>query len=54
MLVVLNFSDKEAAIDLAEVGTLGKTLINNYDQMDNQEGKMTLQPYQAVILSVEN
>ncbi len=53
VLVLLNFSDKEASIQLEGVGTLKEALINNYDAVKREGDKVRLLPYQAVILEVE-
>lgn len=53
VLVLLNFSDKEASIQLASVGALKEALINNYDSVKLDGDSVQLLPYQAVILEVE-
>ena len=53
LLVLLNFKDHNSSIELPEIKSIQNTLINNYNSlvdMDNE--KITLKPYQAVILSL--
>nr|WP_317166413.1 alpha-glucosidase [Yeosuana marina] len=55
MLVVLNFTDHDSSIDLPESKNLEAILINNYKDLNNDEnGNLTLKPYQAVICSLKN
>ncbi len=49
MVVLLNFSEKEAAFALPETMELGEVQINNYEDLKQGEGLVNLQPYQAVI-----
>ena len=50
MLVLLNFSETAASINLEEYD--GEIIINNYESIDIGDGKITLQPYQSVILKL--
>ena len=50
MLVLLNFSDHGSAIQLPEIKSIQKTRINNYKSLAIENEKITLEPYQAVIL----
>lgn len=52
MLVLLNFTDHGSSIELPEVRGISEILINNYDDMSNENGKVTLKPYQAVIVNL--
>jgi oligo-1,6-glucosidase len=52
MLVLLNFSDHGSAIQLPEIKSIQKTRINNYKSLAIEDEKITLEPYQAVILSL--
>ena len=52
VLVLLNFKSHDATIQLSELNTTDKPLINNYDSITIQENIVTLKPYQAVILSL--
>ena len=54
VLVLLNFSKKQATITLEETTNTGTLLINNYDRLDAKEGQITLQPYQAIICELIN
>jgi len=51
-LVLLNFKDHDSSIELPEIKSLEKTLINNYDSLSVENEKINLKPYQAVILSL--
>ncbi len=52
LLVLLNFSDHQSSIELQEVSDIDKLLINNYDELDYANGKITLKPYQATICKI--
>ena len=54
VLVLLNFSKKQATITLEETTKTGTLLINNYDRLDAKEGQITLQPFQAIICELIN
>ncbi|MDA9257598.1 alpha-glucosidase [bacterium] len=54
VLVLLNFSKKQASITLEETTNTGTLLINNYDRLDAKEGQITLQPFQAIICELIN
>ena len=53
MLVLLNFSDKDASISLPEIAASRKVLINNYEAFENDGKNTTLAPYQAVVVEVK-
>jgi len=52
MLVLLNFTDHSSSIQLPEANSIQKTLINNYGSLSIENDKITLEPYQSVILSL--
>jgi oligo-1,6-glucosidase len=52
MLVLLNFTDHNSSIKLNEAKNIDKTMINNYNSLKIENDTITLQPYQAVILSL--
>ncbi|HEX9827026.1 MAG TPA: alpha-glucosidase [Flavobacteriaceae bacterium] len=52
MLVLLNFTNHNSIIQLAEAKSVKNTLINNYESLSIKNEKITLEPYQAVILSL--
>ncbi|RIA10746.1 oligo-1,6-glucosidase [Flavobacteriaceae bacterium MAR_2010_72] len=52
VLVLLNFTNHDSALELPELKQINKTLISNYEDLNNANGKITLKPYQAVILSI--
>lgn len=49
MLILLNFKDHNSSIELTEAGNIEKILINNYQNLEIENNKITLKPYQAVI-----
>lgn len=49
LLVVLNFSDQEALVELPNTANSNKPLINNYPTINQQGCSLSLLPYQAVI-----
>jgi oligo-1,6-glucosidase len=53
MLVLLNFSEKDARVDLPSPLSLKKAIINNYETVDRNGSAVSLNPYQAVIYSLE-
>lgn len=53
LLVLLNFSDKDANLELEEIGAIDENLINNFETVAIQEKKIILKPYQAVIFSLK-
>ncbi|MCB0526992.1 MAG: alpha-glucosidase [Saprospiraceae bacterium] len=53
MLVLLNFSDHNADIELPEAGAIAETLIDNYDALERAGNKITLKPYQAVVAGLK-
>ncbi len=52
VLVLLNFSAEKSNIDLPEAKDIVKQIINNYGNLEVEGTRITLQPYQAVILSL--
>jgi oligo-1,6-glucosidase len=50
VLVLLNFKNHDATIQLSKIKTIDKTLINNYKSISIQGDSATLKPYQAVVL----
>jgi oligo-1,6-glucosidase len=52
MLVLLNFTDHSASIQLPEIKSIQETHINNYQILSIESEKIVLEPYQAVILSL--
>ncbi len=52
LLVLLNFSETESIIDMETLNGQN-ILINNYDDLDIEGTSVKLQPYQAVIVSME-
>ena len=53
VLVLLNFSDKEAPINLTEISSIQETLINNYDSYKIEGKEINLMPYQAVLFKLK-
>jgi len=55
VLVLLNFSEAESAIELKELENRSDkaVLINNYETVDIEEDAILLKPYQAVLFSME-
>ncbi|WP_442844704.1 glycoside hydrolase family 13 protein [Leeuwenhoekiella sp. H156] len=51
MMVLLNFSDTEAAVGINDLHTYGDPLINNYDSFEKTGTSAVLKPFQAVILA---
>jgi len=52
-LVLLNFSSKEASINLAEDMHTDKIMIDNYDSIKQEGNTLILKPYQAIIYSLK-
>lgn len=52
MIVLLNFSKNNAAITLPNLGHSHQIIINNYGEYQQEGDKVTLKPYQAVILKM--
>ncbi|MEO2061919.1 MAG: alpha-glucosidase [Christiangramia sp.] len=52
VLILLNFSEKQAAIELDELESIEGELINNYSSIDIENNKAVLKPYQALVLSI--
>lgn len=53
LLIVHNFSNEDAKFALPEKINLGKTLINNYPDLQVKQDTILLRPYQSVILIKE-
>ena len=53
MLVLLNFTDHDSSVELPETKAIKDVLINNYGDLNNENGKITLKPYQAVICDID-
>ena len=52
MLALLNFSDQKSRIELQEAVSAGDVAINNYESLDIDGAALVLEPYQAVIFSL--
>ncbi|MEJ1224028.1 glycoside hydrolase family 13 protein [Sediminicola sp. 1XM1-17] len=53
MLVVLNFSEKNASISLKEAKSIKEEVINNLQSIDIKDETINLLPYQGVIFSLQ-
>jgi oligo-1,6-glucosidase len=53
MLVVLNFSEENASIDLPELDAIQNTIINNYSSFEIEKNRLNLLPYQALIFEMK-
>ncbi|MGB3545869.1 MAG: alpha-glucosidase C-terminal domain-containing protein, partial [Saprospiraceae bacterium] len=53
MLVVLNFSERPATIDLSDYPLAGTPAINNYAGVRVKEDRTELLPYQAIVWELE-
>ncbi|MCB0652216.1 MAG: alpha-glucosidase [Saprospiraceae bacterium] len=53
VLILLNFSQENASIELEEAGLAGDLLINNYESLERNGKTISLQPCQAVIFSMQ-
>ena len=54
VLVVMNFSDKDVMFDVpSTIGKAGNVLINNLDHYKIEKGKLSLKPYQAIIIRLK-
>lgn len=53
MLVLLNFSTKNADISLPASMAVGNVMINNYPSVNRQNSSISLDPYQAVIYTLD-
>ena len=51
LMIILNFSDRDAAVGINDLHTYGNILINNYDTLEKTGTSAILKPYQAVILA---
>ena len=49
LFVLLNFTDHDSSIELPENKSIKSEIINNYDVLTINNGKIILRPYQAVI-----
>jgi len=52
LLVLLNFTDHDSKMELPKNCTIYTTLINNYDVLKNDNYKISLKPYQAIICEI--
>jgi oligo-1,6-glucosidase len=52
MLILLNFSEQKASIELPEMEGVQKTVINNYPSAKIEGNRVDLLPYQAVIFKL--
>ncbi|MCB0476368.1 MAG: alpha-glucosidase C-terminal domain-containing protein, partial [Flavobacteriaceae bacterium] len=53
MLVLLNFSETNSKLQLPELESVAKIVINNYDDVLIGDDSIQLQPYQAVIFEIK-
>jgi oligo-1,6-glucosidase len=53
MTVLLNFTEKNATIELQESNLKNEVIINNYNSIKIQNKTVSLDPYQAVILAIK-
>ena len=53
VLVLLNFTDHETEIELAEMASIKEVLINNFDGVEQDQTRVALKAYQTVIFSLE-
>ncbi len=53
MLVLLNFTNRNARTKLPETSAINETVINNYESVVMEAETITLQPYQALIFSLK-
>lgn len=53
MLVLLNFSENVANLNLEELKLIKREVINNYESIEVSENSILLKPYQAVIFALE-
>ncbi|RAN56281.1 glucohydrolase [Dolosigranulum pigrum] len=51
-VVLANVSEEEQTVDVAEL-TLNDVIINNYDEVTVREGQLTLEPYQAIAITID-
>ncbi|WP_317047870.1 glycoside hydrolase family 13 protein [Lutibacter oceani] len=53
MLVILNFSDKEASLEIPATFLIKNVAINNYPNYNTKDQTVLLQPYQSIIFSLK-
>lgn len=51
-VVLANVSEKEQTVDVAEL-SLNDVIINNYDEVTVRDGQLTLEPYQAIAITID-
>lgn len=51
-VVLANVSEEEQTVDVAEL-SLNDVIINNYDELTVREGQLTLEPYQAIAITID-
>lgn len=45
-------SEEEQTVDVAEL-SLNDVIINNYDEVTVRDGQLTLEPYQAIAITID-
>lgn len=51
-VVFANVSEEEQTVDVAEL-SLNDVIINNYDEVTVRDGQLTLEPYQAIVITID-
>lgn len=51
-VVFANVSEEEQTVDVADV-SLNDVIINNYDEVTVRDGQLTLEPYQAIAITID-
>ena len=51
-VVFANVSEEEQTVDVAEL-SLNDVIINNYDEVEVRDGQLTLEPYQAIAITID-
>lgn len=51
-IVFANVSEEEQTVDVAEL-SLNDVIINNYDEVTVRDGQLTLEPYQAIAITID-
>lgn len=51
-VVFANVSEEEQTVDVAEL-SLNDVIINNYDEVTVRDGQLTLEPYQAIAITID-
>lgn len=51
-VVFANVSEEEQTVDVAEL-SLNDIIINNYDEVTVRDGQLTLEPYQAIAITID-